>query len=118
MTLRIEIFPADIDASVEWWSALGFEVLGRKDDPPYASLGRDDVRLGMVQSPWRPAEHRAVPSGTEIVLAVDDVRAERDRVVAAGIELAEDLQEREWGLTDFRMRDPDGYYLRNTDRRS
>ena len=48
MTLRIEIFPADIDASVEWWTVLGFEVLGRKDDPPYASLGRDDVRLGMV----------------------------------------------------------------------
>ena len=38
--------------------------------------------------------------------------------MAAGIELAEDLQEREWGLTDFRMRDPDGYYLRITDRRS
>ena len=46
------------------------------------------------------------------------MRAERDRVVAAGIELAEDLQEREWGLTHFRMRDPDGYYLRITDRRS
>lgn len=53
----------------------------------------------------------------EIFPAVDDVRAERDRVVAAGVELAEDLRAREWGLTDVRAHDPDGYYLRITDRR-
>lgn len=116
-TLRIEIFPADIEASLEFYAALGFEVVGRKEDPPYASIVRDDVRIGMVQAPAQPAAQRAVPIGTEIVLAVDDVRAERDRVVAAGIELAEDLQDREWGLTDLRVHDPDGYYLRITDRR-
>ena len=116
-TLRIEIFPSDVDASVAFYERLGFEVLGRKEDPGYASVGRDEVRIGMVESPARPAEHRHVPSGTEIVLVVDDVRAERDRVVAAGVELAEDLTDREWGLTDFRVHDPDGYYLRITDRR-
>ena len=41
------------------------------------------------RSPARAAEHRHVPSGTEIVLVVvDDVQAERDRLVAAGIDLA------------------------------
>lgn len=116
-TLRIEIFPADIDVAVGFYERLGFEVLGRKDDPPYASVGRDEVRIGMVESPARPAQHRHVPSGTEIVLAVDDVHAERDRLVAAGVELAEDLTDRPWGLTDVRVHDPDGYYLRITDRR-
>ncbi|KRE39334.1 hypothetical protein ASG73_03115 [Janibacter sp. Soil728] len=116
-TLRIEIFPADIEASLEFYAALGFEVVGRKEDPPYASIARDDVRIGMVQSPVQQPAQRAVPIGTEIVLAVDDVRAERDRVVAAGATLAEDLRDREWGLTDFRVHDPDGYYLRITDRR-
>ncbi|GAA8850548.1 hypothetical protein DUHN55_34370 [Helicobacter pylori] len=72
----------------------------------------------MVESPPRPAEHRHVPSGTEIVLVVvDDVQAERDRLVAAGIDLADDLTDRPWGLTDVRVQDPDGYYLRITDRR-
>ncbi|UUZ44514.1 VOC family protein [Janibacter limosus] len=117
MTLRIEIFPADIEASLAFYTALGFEVVGRKEGPPYASIVRDEVRIGMVQSHAQPSEHRAVPTGTEIVLGVDDVRAERDRLVAAGIELAEDLQDREWGLTDVRVHDPDGYYLRITDRR-
>jgi hypothetical protein len=32
--------------------------------------------------------------------------------------LAEDLQERPWGLTDFRILDPAGYYLRITGRAS
>lgn len=116
-TLRIEIFPADVEASLAFYAALGFEVVGRKEGPPYASIARDDVRIGMVQAPAQPAEHRAVPIGTEVVIAVDDIRAERDRIVAAGIELAEDLQDREWGLTDFRVHDPDGYYLRITSRR-
>lgn len=51
------------------------------------------------------------------MLVVDDVQAERDRLVAAGVELAEDLTDRPWGLTDVRVHDPDGSYLRITDRR-
>ena len=55
------------------------------------------------------------PAGvTELVLEVDDVAAERDRVVAAGWPLEEDLRRRPWGLTDFRVLDPAGYYLRIT----
>ena len=49
-------------------------------------------------------------------LEVDDVVGERDRVLAAGWPLEEDLQERPWGLTDFRILDPAGYYLRITGR--
>lgn len=114
-TLRIEIFPADVDASVGFYERLGFELVGLKDGPPrYASMRWDDVQIGMVQSARQPREHRAVPTGTEIVIAVDDVRAVRDHAVGCAIELAEDLTEREWGLTDFRVHDPDGYYLRIT----
>jgi lactoylglutathione lyase len=50
------------------------------------------------------------------VLEVDDIAAERDRVVAAGWPLEEDLQDRPWGLTDFRILDSAGYYLRITGR--
>ena len=51
-----------------------------------------------------------------MVLEVDDVVAGRDRVTAAGWPLAEDLQDRPWGLKDFQILDPAGYYLRITDR--
>jgi lactoylglutathione lyase len=59
---------------------------------------------------------RAVPAGVEIVLEVDDVAAAHDRVMAAGYPVEQDLQRRPWGLTDFRLHDPAGYYLRITSR--
>jgi uncharacterized glyoxalase superfamily protein PhnB len=59
---------------------------------------------------------RLPPAGVELVLEVDDVVSERDQVVAAGWPLEQDLQDRPWGLTDFRLIDPAGYYLRVTSR--
>lgn len=116
--LRIEIFPSDVARTVAFFEALGFETVGRKAGPPaYASVRLGEVRIGMVESPAVDPALRAVPMGTEIVIDVDDVRALRDRFVQRGVELAEDLVDREWGLTDFRVADPDGYYLRFTSRR-
>jgi uncharacterized glyoxalase superfamily protein PhnB len=60
---------------------------------------------------------RAVPIGTEIVLEVDNVRDLRDRLVNTGVDLSADLQQRPWGLEDFRLSDPDGYHYRFTDRK-
>jgi uncharacterized glyoxalase superfamily protein PhnB len=52
----------------------------------------------------------------EIVLEVDDVDGWRDRVAASGHPIFEPLQDRPWGLRDFRISDLDGYYLRITSR--
>ena len=59
---------------------------------------------------------RLPPAGVELVLEVDDVVAERDQITAAGWPITEDLRDRPWGLRDFRVLDPAGYYLRITDR--
>ncbi|PRY59366.1 putative glyoxalase superfamily protein PhnB [Knoellia remsis] len=117
-SLRVEFFPADLERSIAFYEALGFEVRGRSSDPvPYAAVRLGGVRIGLAQRPAVDPALRAVPIGTEVVIEVADVVACRDGVVAAGIELAGDLVEREWGLTDFRVTDPDGYYLRFTSRR-
>jgi lactoylglutathione lyase len=120
MTLRFEIFPRDLDATVEFYTrVLGFSIAQdqRRDQRAYAALRRGAVRVGAAQRavPGVP-EERQPPVGVELVLEVDDVAAERDRVVAAGWPLEEDLQDRPWGLKDFRILDPAGYYLRITDR--
>jgi lactoylglutathione lyase len=120
MTLRFEIFPDDLDATVDFYTrVLRFRLTGDRRDQQeqYVSLQRGGVRIGALRS--GAAEVRACrlpPAGTELVLEVNDVVAERDRVIAAGWPLAEDLRERPWGLRDFRLLDPAGYYLRITDR--
>ena len=48
---------------------------------------------------------------------MDDVDALHRRVLASGYPVFEPLQERPWGLRDFRIVDPDGYFLRITSRR-
>jgi lactoylglutathione lyase len=120
MTMRFEIFPDDLDVTVDFYiRVLGFRLTAdRRNDPSaYVSLQRGSVRVGAarrVLPDTRAA--RLPPTGVELVLEVDDVAAERNRVVAAGWPLEEDLQDRPWGLTDFRILDPAGYYLRITDR--
>jgi lactoylglutathione lyase len=120
MTLRFEIFPADLDETVDFYSrVLGFSLTAdrRADANAYVALRRGQVRVGAARRPAAGArEVRRPPSGVELVLEVDDIVGERDRVVAEGWPLEEDLQDRPWGLTDFRLLDPSGYYLRITNR--
>ncbi|MBX9790854.1 MAG: hypothetical protein K2Y37_18200 [Pirellulales bacterium] len=51
------------------------------------------------------------------MLEVDDVQALYDQVKkSAAKTIASPLRLQSWGLTDFRVIDPDGYYLRITSR--
>jgi predicted enzyme related to lactoylglutathione lyase len=120
MTLRFEIFPFDLDEVVDFYTrVLRFDVTDdRRHEPTaYVSMRRGAVQVGVLRSTVPDARAaRLPPAGVELVLEVDDVGAERDRVVAAGWPLEQDLQDRPWGLTDFRILDPAGYYLRVTSR--
>jgi catechol 2,3-dioxygenase-like lactoylglutathione lyase family enzyme len=120
MTLRVEIFPDDLDAIVDFYTnVLRFRVTKDQRDQPdaYAYLERGSVRIGAARrAVGDVSAARLPPVGAELVLEVDDIADERDRVVAAGWPLDADLQDRPWGLTDFRVLDPAGYYLRITNR--
>jgi aminoglycoside 2'-N-acetyltransferase I len=118
-SVRFEIFPARLDAAVDFYvRVLGFRVsVDRRAGPePYVALARDAVTIGAARRGAGAREGRRPPTGVEVVLEVDDVVAERDRVLAAGWPLDEDLVHRPWGVEDFRLLDPDGYYLRVTAR--
>ena len=120
MTLRFEIFPDDVDAITDCYvRVLGFRLTADQRPGPsaYVALERGRVRVGAARRAVPGARAgRLPPAGVELVLEVDDVVNERDRVVAAGWPLHEELQDRPWGLKDFRILDPAGYYLRITGR--
>jgi len=119
-TLRCEIFPADLDATAAFYvDVLAFEIVRdeRGAAAPYLALRRGEIQLGaarrdLVAEPG----HRRPPVGVELVLEVDDLDADRARVAAAGWPVTEEITPRPWGLSDFRLLDPDGYYWRVTTR--
>lgn len=122
--LRLELFVSDMDVSIDFYCrVLGFELVRR--EPGYASVRSGSVVLGLgpiSKLPdhegyfTRPRLEADRGAGVEIVLEVDNVTAFHRRVQGAGYPVLEPLQDRPWGLTDFRIADPDGYYLRPTSR--
>lgn len=120
MSLRIEVFPSDLDRAVAFYvDVLGFELVTdrRTDAHPYVAFRRGSVRIGAAElGAGVEREARELPAGTEIVLEVDDVAAEEARVRATGWPIDEPLTRAAWGLTHFRVHDPDGYHLRITSR--
>lgn len=123
MRLRLELFVEDMDASIGFYTkVLGFEVL-REHPGDYASLRCGDVTLGIGPISKLPEEGgyftREIASlrrglGAEIVLEIDEVDEWHRRVLGCGYPIFESPQDRPWGLRDFRIVDPDGYYLRLT----
>ena len=120
MTLRFEIFPDDLGPTADFYTrVLGFRLVRdeRDAETAYLALERDQVRIGAAARPvTADRNRRRPPTGVELVLEVDDVQAELDRVHRSGWPLEEDIVLRPWGLRDFRILDPSGYYLRITER--
>lgn len=116
--LRIELFPSDLDKFIEFYTKVLRFTLQRHEDT-YAYVRRDNIFIGAVSDHLEgggPLDRgfRRPPTGVEIVIEVDDVEKERDLVLAAGWKLDSDIKKQPWGLTDFRILDPEGYYLRIT----
>ena len=120
VTLRCEVFSGDLDATASFYTeVLGFEIGrdARSDESPYLSLIRGVVKLGAAERrTGTDPRARQPPTGVELVLEVVDVFAERERVANAGWPVCDEITERPWGLKDFRLLDPDGYYWRITSR--
>jgi catechol 2,3-dioxygenase-like lactoylglutathione lyase family enzyme len=124
MTIRFELFVTDRDKSVDFYtSVLGFEV--QRLDASYAALTCGDVTLGLGRQEELPetgegpgfTQERLTRDhgpGVEIVLETPDLDTLYERVRRSGYPLAAPMQDRPWGLRDFRVADPDGYYLRIT----
>jgi catechol 2,3-dioxygenase-like lactoylglutathione lyase family enzyme len=123
VSFRLELFVADLDASIGFYErVLGF-ALERRDEG-YASLRRGDAVLGLGRISGLPPDGPGPGftqerlsgirgAGTEIVLEVEDLD---DASARAGDAVAEPIALRPWGLRDFRLADPDGYYWRVTTR--
>jgi catechol 2,3-dioxygenase-like lactoylglutathione lyase family enzyme len=124
MTLRLELFVTDMQKSIDFYTnVLGFERM--KGDPDYAPVRSGSVLIALGPAAGLPEKHHFNPEvqnsrrglGVEIVLEVDDVKSFFEKVKATGYKgVLSPPRRQSWGATDFRIADPDGYYLRITSR--
>lgn len=127
--VRFELFVDDVERSVAFYAAaLGLQPPAGYDPQGYVPVSAGKVRIGLQRRSALPAEHHFRPAhlagprgvGVEIVIEVDDIDAAfagaRDAAPACGGQV-EPLAVRPWGQTDFRLIDPDGYYVRVTSAR-
>jgi predicted enzyme related to lactoylglutathione lyase len=122
-SLRVELFVDDVERSAAFYErVLGFA--REHESAGYVAVRRGDVLIGIgAASDLRP-QHYFDPTsfrgrkgiGVELVIEVDDVDDAYRIVTAAGRAMITPLATRSWGLRDFRIADPDGYYLRITSR--
>jgi len=123
MSFRLELFVRDLPTSIDFYCrVLGFEA-GEQQRDGYTLVTKEEVQIGLnllsnlrEDHPIRPAAGERLGKGVEIVLEVSDVEDAYGRVKSQHWPVSTELKHRPWGLTDFRVQDPNGYYLRLTSR--
>jgi catechol 2,3-dioxygenase-like lactoylglutathione lyase family enzyme len=112
---------ADVDRSVAFYrDHLSFIVDAVYDDPPYATLIRNGVRLSFAEQ-GHPAEDRpgvdmVAPEDRSrlpvvLVLEVTDAAAVHAELVAEGVEILAEPFAPPWGGLRFFVVDPDGFLV-------
>jgi catechol 2,3-dioxygenase-like lactoylglutathione lyase family enzyme len=109
MTRLTPMLPVrSMPASVAFYrDKLGFEVEKRNDDWGWAMLKFDDCRLMVDQSIHA---HPPVTRDSVLYLYPDDIAAYHARVRKSGLTIP-DLDVTFYGITEFRIDDPDGNRL-------
>ena len=116
--MRLEIFVTDLDRSTAFYTdVLGFTI-DADNGEDYRELSGHDTRIALQPIANLSADHplrRPGPLGLglELVLEVANLEDLYEHVVQSW-PVETDLRDRPWGLVDFRILDPDGYYWRPT----
>lgn len=117
--LRLELMVRDLDTSLAFYKdILGFTDRDYSASASYRPLQRGPVRISLQDITTLPVDHPLVRhgpvgGGIEIVLEVEDIETYYNEARQQW-PIATELAIRPWGLTDFRLLDPDGYYWRPT----
>ncbi|MBW2726573.1 MAG: hypothetical protein JRE71_19505 [Deltaproteobacteria bacterium] len=112
---KFEFFVSDPDESAAFYAALGIAVVHRKASG-YTTLRSGTTVIALSPVPWwLPVSWlgflRYPPIGTEIVLYTTQLERSRAALLEAGYAPGEIVLQA-WGDRDFRITDPDGYYIR------
>jgi predicted enzyme related to lactoylglutathione lyase len=109
LSSRILLRPADLDRSRRFYrDVLGLAIY-REFGPPADPGLVFFLGSGFLEVSGRPAENQG--SSLTIWLQVRDVRAEHERLAAAGVRVLREPVAEPWGLIEMWIEDPDGVRL-------
>jgi uncharacterized glyoxalase superfamily protein PhnB len=108
MNQLIPMLPVrSMPASVEFYRKLGFSVEQRNDGWRWAKLCFGECRLMVDES---INGHPGTPRSSVLYLYPDDIQEYHEHVRQNGLDIP-DLETTFYGLTEFRIEDPDGNRL-------
>jgi catechol 2,3-dioxygenase-like lactoylglutathione lyase family enzyme len=102
----IEVVGPDIEASLAFYRAIGFELARRTGG--FAVLHRQGQRLFVAEDAGAPT----APRWISLRLMTDDVDALHDELRERGVTIVHPLGDRPYGLREFVVRDPNGLDVR------
>jgi len=117
----VELFVRDVAASRAFYEALGFRATNEWRNGAWMEREGVGIRLELDDH-VTAGPHYFTPdigrhprgTGVEIVVQVSDVTAVHEAAIKAGLNIVRELKERPWNCRDFRLADPDGYFIRIT----
>jgi len=116
-----ELMSLDLQASRDFWiDLLGFDIVMTRKAHSYLRMGEVEIMITQATRHWSTGPFEPpLGRGLNLKFFIDDPQALRDRLVAAGWPIFEDMSV-EWPVQDgvargyrqFLVQDPDGYLLR------
>ncbi|REK53802.1 MAG: lactoylglutathione lyase [Geobacillus sp.] len=120
VNIRLELFVKDLQRSVDFYKNVIRLDLSSQNESS-AMFKTENLNLLLTKEDVISSNHyfseiktSRKGMGVEIILVVPDVQSYYQRICEMQIEVESELKQQEWGMTDFRLIDPDGYYLRIT----
>jgi len=112
-----ELFVPDVDAAVSFYTdVFGYTLLRKEGAPATFAIGHiHGATIMFMHERWYagPAgELDRRGTGVDIRVMVPDVDAVYERVRAAEQKVLHEIADRDYGLRDFIVRDPNGFRLR------
>ena len=112
VTVAPEFFVRDIAASIRFYTdVLGFAVLRQEPDFAVVALN-DDAHVLLADERMIGGVTGPRGAGVHVRIVVDDVDEMYRRAKAGGGRIARDIGDRDYGLRDFIIADPDGFLVR------
>lgn len=118
MEFRLELFVEDLQRSISFFE----EVIGltfHNKTEVSAIIKMENFSLLLTSDNVLKENHyfkkdclRPKGKGVEVVILLDNIEQTYQRVLDKNYPVESSLKMQSWGMKDFRIIDPDGYYLR------